>query len=950
MLSVASSRGSASRSPSRCGLVVAFIAILGCPSSAPAELSFARPGFTEEVVAAGLPFATSVAFANDGRIFIALKSGVVRVWRDGALLPQPFVDLSAQVNDVFDRGLLGLALHPQFPQQPYVYLLFTRDPPGVLADGQGARVARLVRVEADPLADYEVALPGMQQPQPAGCDAASPSTACLGHVVLLGRLSLRTYIGNELDGRDLSQASCMGGSSMGAGPLRLPSSDPSAAYPPGTARPIEDCLPADARTHTIGSLAFGADGSLFVSSGDGAGFNEVDPRALRSLYLDSLAGKILRIDPDTGRGLPGNPFFDADCPECNRSKVWSRGLRNPFRFAIDPNTDEPVVGDVGWNTWEEINRGRGANFGWPCYEGGVVGAHEGGDTTSLVQSGYAANPTTAAACADLHGLGLDAVQAPVFAYDHVVDGYGATNGASANAGAFYDGTVYPADLRGSLFLLDYSRRWIRTLSFDAEGRASVANFAREASAGMVQLVAGPDTNLYVIVYAGNASEVRRIRYPASGNTPPIANVTAEPSVGIAPLVVNFSGTTSFDPDAQALLFDWDFGDGATSSEIAPTHVYAEAGVYTATLRVRETTAPFAEDSASVVINAGVEPPSATISAPPPGTRFRVGERIDYSGFGSSGTTILPSLGSSWELRLHHNEHVHYSSLGSGNLGSFEADDHGDDTYYELCLTVSLLADVSDTACVDLLPLTTSLSVQSDPPGMTIVYENEGGARTTPFVVQPVVGSSPRLTVPVEQYGRTFLRWSDGIEMASRSLTVGEAPLQLTALFSQPATTCDDTAQLDQLQLTLRRGYAGGRLAWLTLRARLAGVTPTPAEHGLYLELFDAQGSLQTELSIPAGSEWVSREGGWYWRGQHPEFGSMQVVLQPEGAANASWRLRLVARGRAPEEQGLQPPARLRVTLERRASEPVTCAEVGLVGPAPLPTCQARASGRRLDCR
>jgi glucose/arabinose dehydrogenase len=51
-----------------------------------------------------------------------------------------------------------------------------------------------------------------------------------------------------------------------------------------------------------------------------------------------------------------------------RSKVYAYGLRNPYRFALSP-TGEPYIGDVGWNDWEKINRGRGANFGWPCYEG-----------------------------------------------------------------------------------------------------------------------------------------------------------------------------------------------------------------------------------------------------------------------------------------------------------------------------------------------------------------------------------------------------------------------------------------------------------------------------------------------------------------------------------------------------------------------------------------------------
>jgi hypothetical protein len=79
---------------------------------------------------------------------------------------------------------------------------------------------------------------------------------------------------------------------------------------------------------------------------------------------------MLRIDPVTGLGVPGNPYYESNDPNSNQSKVFYYGLRNPFRFTFDPITDLPVIGDVGWNTWEEINTGApGANFGWPYLEG-----------------------------------------------------------------------------------------------------------------------------------------------------------------------------------------------------------------------------------------------------------------------------------------------------------------------------------------------------------------------------------------------------------------------------------------------------------------------------------------------------------------------------------------------------------------------------------------------------
>ena len=87
----------------------------------------------------------------------------------------------------------------------------------------------------------------------------------------------------------------------------------------------------------------------------------------------ALDGAILRVDPDTGDALPDNPLAASGDP--NARRIVAYGLRNPFRFAIRPGTNEIWVGDVGWNTREEINRivnptdAAVENFGWPCYEG-----------------------------------------------------------------------------------------------------------------------------------------------------------------------------------------------------------------------------------------------------------------------------------------------------------------------------------------------------------------------------------------------------------------------------------------------------------------------------------------------------------------------------------------------------------------------------------------------------
>ncbi|MGH2993025.1 MAG: PQQ-dependent sugar dehydrogenase [Solirubrobacterales bacterium] len=161
--------------------------------------------------------------------------------------------------------------------------------------------------------------------------------------------------------------------------------------------------------HYGGQLQFGPDGYLYASTGDGGPQGDPDGNAQN---LQGLLGKILRIDPEGSS--PGeytvptdNPFTDtAGCTDgCD--EIWSYGLRHPWRFSFDRLTGDLVIGDVGWNLWEEIDfetgpdPGKGDNFGWNCREG----AHQGPGESSPV-------------CADRIGTFTE----PVFEYPHVDPG------------------------------------------------------------------------------------------------------------------------------------------------------------------------------------------------------------------------------------------------------------------------------------------------------------------------------------------------------------------------------------------------------------------------------------------------------------------------------------------------------------------------------------------------
>jgi PKD repeat protein len=389
------------------------------------------PDFTDEIAFSGLVDPTAIAFASDGRVFVAEKSGLIKVFADiSSVNPTVFADLRTKVHNFWDRGLLGLALHPNFPSTPYVYVLYTHD----AAIGGTAPRWGTVGGTVD------------NCPTPPG----PTSDGC----VVSGRLSRLQAAGSVMTGAEqvLIEDWCQ-------------------QYP----------------SHSIGSLAFGPDGALYVSGGDGASFNFVDygqdgsPRnpcgdppvgvggvqspptaaggSLRSQSVRRavgqprvLGGSVLRVDPATGNALPDNPM--ALSPDVNERRIVAYGLRNPFRISARTGTSEIWIGDVGWNDTEEINRvmsptGTVQNFGWPCFEGTVR------------QSGY--DSANLDICEGLYGT-PEVVTHPTFHYQHlnaVVPGESCPSGSSSISGlAFYSGSSYPPDYDGALFFSDYSRNCI----------------------------------------------------------------------------------------------------------------------------------------------------------------------------------------------------------------------------------------------------------------------------------------------------------------------------------------------------------------------------------------------------------------------------------------------------------------------------------------------------------
>jgi PKD repeat protein/glucose/arabinose dehydrogenase len=729
-------------------LVLGSLAAMLAGTAPAANAATLPAGFQESITFSGLTNPTVVRFAPDGRVFVAEKRGVIKVFDSLTdATPDVFADLNANVYNFWDRGLLGMALDPNFPATPYVYVLYTYD--HELGSSAPAPRWGTAGVYSDPC------------PTPPG----ATTDGC----VVSGRLSRLQAAGNAMTGAEqvLVEDWCQ----------QFPS-------------------------HSIGAVEFGPDGALYASGGDGASFNAVDygqygtagsatPKnpcgdppgavgqtltppaaeggALRSQDLRtggdpaSLDGSIIRVSPSSGAALADNPR--ASSTDANARRIIAHGLRNPFRFTFKPGTSELWAGDVGWNDWEEINRiasptdATVENFGWPCYEG---------PSTQLGYDG--ANLTL---CENLYAQ-AGAVTAPYHAYRHsdrVVPNETCPTGSSSIAGMQFEfataNTTYPSEYDDALFFADYSRDCIWVMPKGADGRPApglVRTFVAGA-ANPVNLETGPGGDLFYVDFDGGT--IRRIQY--SVNQPPTAVATATPTSGPAPLTVSFNGSGSRDPEGGALTYAWDLdADGAYDDGAAATatYTYTAQGSYTARLRVTDSSGQSA--TASVSITVGNTPPTPTIVSPAAGTTWKVGDVINFSGSATDqqdGT--LPASALSWELILYHcpsNCHTHPIQSFSGVAsGSFTAPDHQYPSYVELRLTATDSGGLTATTTRRLDPRTVALTFQTIPGGLSLVVNGVSGTAT--FTRTMIVGSTNTITAttPQTKAGKSysFQSWSDG---------------------------------------------------------------------------------------------------------------------------------------------------------------------------------------------
>lgn len=749
------------------------------------QLREAFPGLTEP---------TAVRFApNSNLVFVAEKRGTIQVF-DGVndVTPTQVINLRREVYNNGDRGLLGLEVDPQFgPAHPYIYALYTRDATfaatmGTAPDDVASR-HQLDTPPSDPDTSDADGDCGGQLYGAAGCEAS-------GRLV---RIQVDPATGVKVTGTPPNPKTLVSGWCQ------------------------------QFSTHSVGDLHFGPDEQLYVSGGDGAGYDTVDfgqlpapgqapcpdaagfGGALRAQSASSAAGPtvlngaILRVDPATGAASAQNPFTTGDA---NRKRIVGYGLRNPYRFAFRPGTTDLWLGDVGWGRWEEIDRiadptQAPKNFGWPCYEGDWADSNPNHPYDGVCNVPYAS------------------VQAPLFSYYHTaVEGqcfptqYRAdyNEGSTPFAGSaitgmtFYSGGDYPASYDGGLFFGDYARGclWFMGATAGVPDPAKVTTVAswdpgaydpvfRPADVGLVGLERGPGGDIFIVDIANGV--IRRLLHGAV-DARAVANVTNDGS-GVS---VELDASLSFSTTGSTLTrYEWDLdGDGTfeTDTGAVPTVALPPADV-NARVRVRVTDADGKtgiSDPVSIELGRRPVPTIATPVADPP--KWAVGDQISFSGTAKDADgNVIPPENLKWDLIIRHcttsgDCHSHFAGGSLTGLdggrhgagGTFLAPDHSYPSHLELQLTATDPASgLTSTVARRLDPATVEITLSSDPAGRTLTANDKTAA--APFICTVIKGSQTTVSAAARETvgGTTFLfdSWSNGgpaaqtfIADAARSLT------------------------------------------------------------------------------------------------------------------------------------------------------------------------------------
>lgn len=417
---------------------------------------------------------------------------------------------------------------------------------------------------------------------------------------------------------------------------------------------IEVATQRETCCHTGGSMTFGPDGNLYVSTGDNTspfasdGFSPSDEIAGRSPFdaqkssgnTNDLRGKILRIhvEPDGTYTIPDGNLF-AKGEEKTRPEIYVMGCRNPYRISIDKRTGYLYWGEVGPDAgqndslrgprgYDEVNQAKKAGyFGWPYFVGKNYAYAKYDFQNKKVLAKWDPSAPINESPNNTGKRELPPVSPPFIWYPYaksedfpmVKEG-----GRNAMAGPVYYSedfkgvaTAFPAYFDGKLLIYDWIRNWMFLVTMDKEGAIKDMEpfMPNTKFNNMCDMAYGPDGKLYMLEY-GTAwfhqnldARLVRIDYNG-GNRPPVVQLNADKVSGATPLTVNFSSKGTNDPDGDKITYELEAAGQKLSSEDGNFAVtFDKPGVIDAKLTVKDDKG--ASVTSQIQVIAGNEPPVVT---------------------------------------------------------------------------------------------------------------------------------------------------------------------------------------------------------------------------------------------------------------------------------------------------------------------------------------------------
>ncbi len=520
--------------------------------------------FTKTVLSNDLNEPMELTVAPDGRVFFTERSGKFYMYDPVAKQTKLLYDFPVKAVDKYLNGLIGITLDPDFKQNNYIYFFYTSN----TGDQYHQNISRF-RLTAD----------------------------------------------NNLD---------------------------------TTTEKVIIKVPIDLEVsaHTGGSLAWDKNKNLFISTGDNTvpfesdGYAPLDRREGRKTFdaersagnPNDLRGKILRIHPeaDGSYTIPEGNLFAKGTPG-TRPEIYVMGCRNPYRISVDPATSYVYWGEVGPDAgqdsrhgprgYDEFNQAKKAgNFGWPYFVGNSIAYHDSDFATKTTGALFDVKGPTNNSPNNTGAKVLPPPNNPMVWYPYnLSDKFPALGlgGRCAMGGPVYhfdansnSSTKLPAYYDKALFVYDWMRNWVFALRLDNNYNyqrmeafmPSTGDFRRP-----VDMEIGPDGSIYMLeygsVYGIDNVDARLVRIDYNGgNRAPVAKITTNDTIGLAPLKVNLSSQKSFDYDEDdRLTYQWILDGKSISAEPNPTYTFSNNGIYKAVLKVSDPAGKSSEDTVEIKV-------------------------------------------------------------------------------------------------------------------------------------------------------------------------------------------------------------------------------------------------------------------------------------------------------------------------------------------------------------